>query len=50
MNKTIEDFLSHVEDLEQYEDLMIESSNEITRSCCFKTNKLYRKIRIKENL
>jgi len=34
--KTIEIFLSHVEDLEQQKDLMIESSSEIMRSCGFK--------------
>lgn len=38
--KTIEYFLSHIEDFEQREDLMIESSNEIMRYCRFETNKL----------
>lgn len=37
--RTIEDFLSHVEDLEQQEDLIIESSNDIMRSCGFKIDK-----------
>ena len=36
--KTIKYFLSHVEDLEQQEDLMTESSNETIRSCGFKTD------------
>ena len=38
--KSIEYFLSHVEDLEQQEDLMIESSNETIMSCGSKTDKL----------
>jgi len=38
--KTIEIFLSHVEDLEQQQDLVIESTNEIMRSCGFTTDKL----------
>lgn len=38
--KTIEDFLSLVEDLGQQEDLMIESSNKTIRSCGFEADKL----------
>jgi len=38
--KTIEDFLSLVEDLEQQEDLMTESSNKTIRSCGFEVDKL----------
>ena len=38
--KDNEYFLSHVEDLEQQEDLMTESSNETIKFCGFETNKL----------
>ena len=39
--KTIEDFLSHEEDLEQREDdLVTVSSNETTRSCAFEIDHL----------
>jgi len=36
----IEIFLSHVKDLERQEDMVIESSNEIMRSCGFTNDKL----------
>ena len=38
--KTIKIFLSHVKDLEQQEELVIESSDEIMMSCGFTTDKL----------
>lgn len=38
--KPIGIFMSHVKNLEQQEDLVIESSNEIIRSCGFTTDKL----------
>ena len=39
--QTIEIFPSHVKELEQQEDLVIESSSEIMRSSDFKTDKLF---------
>jgi len=47
--KTIEIYLSHVKDLEQKEELVIESSDEVRRSCGFTTDRLCMNVGIAED-